>query len=251
MKKGLKEVFAEFFSEPTREGLKEIIDLGYSESNNIEFKSEWIDKAELAKIILSIANSGGGCIIFGLEEKDKVLISNGIEKVKDEAEFTGEIEKFLPRALIKKIELINFRYDEVMYPKVGDKIFQVIFIGSDKKYVPYICESDGNKIYKGDIYIRRGTSSKKINYEELQELLNERVETEYSSSDEILLENELEELKILYSEIPEYKSIFAEGITIGLFEGAKQKNKNYPKEEYEEFISRMIEKKKKQIEELI
>lgn len=247
IKKALKEEFAEFFFEPTREGLKEIIDLGYSENNNIEFKSEWIDKAEIAKIILSIANSGGGCIIFGLQEKDKVLISNGIEKVKDEAEFTGEIEKFLPSALMKKIQLINFRYDEVMYPKVGDKVFQVIFIGSDKKYVPYVCESDGNRIYKGDIYIRRGTSSKKINYEELQELINERVETEYSSSDELLLENELEELKILYSKIPEYKGMFDEAIVRGF----KQKNENYPKEGYEEFISRMIEKKKKQIEKLI
>lgn len=247
--KGMKEVYAQFFEEPTREKLHEVLENKYGESGNLDFKSEWIEKSELAKIVLAIANSGGGSIIFGVKEENGTLQSYGIDNVKDSADFRKEIEKFIPKNLLKNIDLIQFIYDSEVYNKIRNKRFQVVFINAKNDQLPYVCESDGSKVNKGDIYFRRGTNSVKISYEELQEIISLRLDTQYSSTKQIELEEELAQLEILYDNIPQYESSLFGGIS--LFSGVNIPNKNYPEEDFEEFVSSLIEKKKRKIEKLI
>lgn len=66
--KGIKEVYSQFFEEPTRKKLKEILDGSFGETDHMEFKSTWIEKSDLAKKILSIANSNGGAIMSRWEQ---------------------------------------------------------------------------------------------------------------------------------------------------------------------------------------
>lgn len=247
--KGMKEIYAQFFEEPTRERLYEILESKYGESNNLDFKREWIERSELARIILSIANSGGGCIIVGVTEEDDSLVSTGLDSIKDNSDLVKEIEKFIPNNLLRHIELIQFIYDSDVYNNIRNKRFQVLFIDSKTEHLPYLCESDGAKVNRGDIYIRRGTSSMKVTYEELQELINRRVDTQYSSSKEIELEEELSQLELLYGNIPKYKSSIL--ANVNLFSSIGAPNKNYPEEDFEEFVAMLIDKKKEKIKKLI
>ena len=99
--------------------------------------------------------------------------------------------------------------------------------------------------------MRAQTQSIAANHIEVQKLLNRRIETMHSSQREISIKEHLEELKILYEFIPRRKSQL-EGFASIIIESAfTQSNPKYPKESVEEFVSRMIDKKKKMIENLL
>ena len=118
------------------------------------------------------------------------------------------------------------------------------------EYIPFIarCNSDG--IRENVIYVRRGTSTEEANYEELQEIINRRLETGYSSSEELDLSKHLAELHALYNQIPRYVGI-AEIMedSLGSFTG--QVNHSYPKEDFDVFVARMIRDKKEIISDIV
>ncbi len=68
-KKAFKEEFAKFYENPTREGLRELLKNNLGEYPNIDFKSQLPTFSSIARHILGIANSGGGCIILGVAER--------------------------------------------------------------------------------------------------------------------------------------------------------------------------------------
>lgn len=254
-KLSFKEDFAKFFESPDRVLLKTILENHLGEFSYLDFKYNWQTCSKMARHILALANSGGGCIIIGVsEKKDKTLEVTGIEKLKDKAEFTRNTYKFLPDNLKPNIECLDFVYQDSEYSKIIGKKFQVIFVQTDHKYLPFVSMKDGDDdIKENKIYIRQGTESKEANYEELQNIINKRLETSYSSRNEIDLRTHIQEIKMLYELLePTYtKSILLEEIkkTLMLNNLTKTtKNSNYPNENYEKFIARMIEKKKKRIE---
>lgn len=154
----------------------------------------------------------------------------------------------------------TFHYDDTEYGALKGLTFQVIVVGDDPEHLPFLSEADGEqagkKIERNVIYARRGSSTQRASYDQIQRMVNRRIETTHSSRPELELERHLSELKLLYGKITPY---LIEG---GLFQsltalvemtragsGAKRiPNPVYPGEGYEQFVARMIEAKKKRVE---
>ena len=243
-KKGYHEDFTKFFENPTRERLREVIKKYHGELDNLDFKKEWIESSKLAKHILGFANSKRGCIIFGMEQKsDNSLEPVGLSDFKDPSSLKNGIRSFIPEKLI--YELVPFNFEASEYNKIKGKKFQVLFVSDDPKHLPYIAMNNGESIRKNAIYIRDGTKTEEANYEKLQDIINRRIGTGYSSRSENQLEEDLAHLKALYNYIPKYYSSFP---FVNLF---NKPNPKYPNEDFEDFIIKMISLKKKIIESII
>ena len=65
--------------------------------------------------------------------------------------------------------------------------------------------SNGDILNKGRIYSRDGTITKEASYEEIQEMINLRIQTEYSSTSELELDGHLAQLRGLSNKIDRYK----------------------------------------------
>ena len=53
---------------PSRDGFVTFVKESCGEQDNIDFKEKWIEKSKLAKIMLAIANSGGGMVVIGIKD---------------------------------------------------------------------------------------------------------------------------------------------------------------------------------------
>lgn len=252
-RKHLKEEFYNFWDNPTRVAFRDLIKNNVGEFDILDFKESFPEFPKIAKAILAISNLENGCIVLGVkEEKDGVLKPVGLEKIIDKADIIKKIKKYLPSNLLENIELLNFSYEDSEYKKLIGKKFQIIFISYMPEYLPYISKAGGEGIEIDTIYIRRKTESVRANYEELQDIINRRIETGYSSSREMNLKVHLEQLKTLYKEIPKtisYSPFFSNlGLAIPQVLRVEEKpNPEYPKESYNKFILRILDKKKKLI----
>ena len=245
--KGWNEQFSQFFEDPSREGLRDLLQNHFGESNSFDFKENWPPAlSKIARHILGFANSGGGCLVMGIKEKDDNTFDPvGVDKLLDKADIQKGIQKFIPPQI--EYEILNFSYDSSEYPKIVGKKFQVIFVEDIPGYIPFVSKSDGTGIEENAIYVRRGTNTVKANYEELQKVLNRRVETEYFSQREFDLDQHLAELRILYDQIPRYISLGAALASSGV---TGMKNNRYPKEDFETFVKKIIGEKKAIIQEI-
>jgi predicted HTH transcriptional regulator len=242
-KRGFKEYFARFLENPTREGLRDILKNHFGETENLDFKKSWESWPKTAKHILGFANSGGGCIIYGvLQKEDGSFDPVGLEKIVDKAEVMKGVQNFILDKL--KFEILDFAYEESEYPKIKGKKFQILLIEDNPKCIPFISLADGEGIRKNAIYIRRKAETIEADYEGLQEVINRRVETTYSSKSENEFEKQLTLLKVLYQLIPKRISMFE----ISSFPYSfTVENPNYPEETFEGFIKKLIELQKKRI----
>ena len=158
-----KDSLLDFFKEPTLEAFSNFLEENVGEGSQVEFKGRWINDVKLAKIMMGMANSGGGCIVIGVsEETDGSIAATGIpadDRVYDPADFSKIVEKYLPQKVEKCISIKNFFYDNDVYGSLKGKKFQVVFISVEIGDLPIICESDGQreneKLRRGEIYIRR------------------------------------------------------------------------------------------------
>lgn len=254
----LKDVMYEFLQEPSRGRFSEIILNNTGEQNAVEFKKEWIGEQKLAQIILGIANTSGGALIFGVEElSDGGHNPCGLSTFQDKAKMQKKLSKYLPEKLPFTIH--DFDYSGEDYSKLKNKKFQVIIINHEEKNLPYMCPKDGDGLKAGSIYIRRGTSTEQANESEVEELLNKRIKIMYSTKSKLELEEHLQQLKVLFSHIKRthtYNPLFANISTalvnaFSLGASESKPNPNFPEEDYEQFILRMIEEKKKKIERVL
>lgn len=98
--RGWRENFARFFESPSREGLRNLLQGHIGELNSYDFKKEWLTFSKLARHILGLANSGGGCLVFGIKEKkDKTFDPVGLAKLLDKADIHKGIQNFLPSSV--------------------------------------------------------------------------------------------------------------------------------------------------------
>ncbi len=237
--KAWNEDFAKFFSDPSREKLRDLLKNNVGELDSADFKKDWPVLSKVARHILGLANSGGGCLFVGIEEKDdKTFEPIGVDELLDKADLQKGIQKFIPAQI--KYQAVDFPYDHSEYDKLVGKKFQIVFVDDMPEYIPFISRANGEGIKENTIYVRRGTNTDRANYEELQEILNRRIETGYSSQEEFDFNKHLSELRALYDQIPRNISSIRSAFPRGLF----QENPEYPKEDFEEFIRRMIEMKK-------
>lgn len=247
-----KDSLIAFLKEPTMDNFLIFFEGNIGETNNVDFKSEWIEIEKIAQILLGMANSGGGCIIVGITENNGTMDSTGIKgKIFDPADFIKQIEKYFPDSLVGNIQIVNFFYDHIVYRDLMDKKFQMVYIEIDDEMLPVICEHESKYFKKGDIFIRRGTSTEKINYEELNILVKQKVEAINSKVTNEGLQEELQQLKILYDAIPSiinrssFSSLKQSSFVLQAL--GKQENKIYPDESYEQYLVNIIKSKKEKI----
>lgn len=155
----------------------------------------------------------------------------------------------MPSVLVDKVEILDFVYEASEYPKIVGKKFQVIFVGTAPNYSPFTSMADSEGIQKNKIYVRRGTSTEEANYQEVQNIINKRIETGYSSRNEIDLRTHIEELEMLYG-LVKSSYIFPTSLissqlqslssaALNIAEQYKSiPNRHYPTESYEAFIAR-------------
>ena len=217
----------------------------------MDFKEQWIDRQKIAEIILGIANSGGGALIFGVKENDDGTLSAvGLNQLEDKEKENSKIQKFLTDIL--DFQIYDFDFNGENYSKVNGKLFQILCISSKEIELPYVWKKDSNGAEVGCIFYRRGTKTIKANMQEIQNMIDKRIEATYMEESNLQLEEHLKQLKTLYNNLVPYKyslnGIF-QGInslaSIGGARIAGVKNPGYPGESYEDFVNRMIEQKRK------
>ena len=253
----MKETIYSILQEPTREKFVEYLLNGGGEQDNVDFKEKMIDHQKLSEVILGIANNGGGVIIFGIKENDDGTIEAvGLEQLKDKEKVTSKLQKYLPEAL--HINVIDYDFTNENYSKLNGKLFQMICIECNDLDLPYVWKKDTDGVEAGCIFYRRGTKTIKANMQEIKEMIDKRIEAAYIEESNLQLEEHLKQLKTLYNYISPNKfvspfdkiwgNIYG---TSGVTSIAGISNPNYPKESYEDFITKMIEKKKKKIEKVL
>jgi hypothetical protein len=260
--KSVHESFSRFFESPSRESLRAFLKDHVGELRNCDFKEQWPENAAVAKHLLGIANAGGGCLILGVKESTAGLEPVGITELKDKADIVSGVRLYLPEPLVTSLEIADFSYTAAEYPALIGKSFQALFIQSDAESLPYVAQRAGSGVRSGAIYIRREGATEEANYEEVQRLLRSRVSTSAQSAKASTLKEHLEEVKVLYAEIPRSIQTTAPPITrvdwakdlakiASMFVGEREPNPDYPKEDYQAFIHRLLDGKKKLIERLL
>lgn len=262
-RKSHHESFAKFFEQPTRESLRELLKDRLGETRELDFKEEWIEDSKLARHLLGFGNSGGGCIVFGVNDKSEPV---GLLDIKDDTAFRNGVKKFLPHELLDKVLLLPFSYKDSEYPILIGKKFQICIIEDDPTKLPYVSLADGKNISSNTVYIRRGASSEKATHIELQECINRRLDTGYSSQKELDLQTHLEQLKVLYKHVKEQhkdhifpKNLFKEALAPildslpGLLDqytivSNPKYDERYTEAGFDDFIKKLINSKKFRIE---
>lgn len=260
----IKEYMYGFLQEPTREKFIDLVFDGVGEQDSIDFKKIWIDPQKLSEIILGMANTGGGVIILGVDEKeDGTMEAVGLEEIVDKEKQHSKISKFLPNTV--KFDILDFDFSGEAYSKIENKMYQIIVINSEDKDLPYMWDRDSNENQVGCVFIRKGTKTVKANSFELSELIGKKIRSMYAEGSRLALEEHLEQLKTLYEYVGVkenviHKNILNIGQTLlerfqaiseSLGEVERSKNPFYPEEDFEEFIANMIKKKKIKIERVL
>lgn len=262
--KQLKDIVYKLLQEPTLDNFREFLHSQTGEHNAIDFKRQWIEDAVLAKEMLSLANSQGGVIVFGVAEKDdKSVSTEGLSAIKDKATISNGIKNFISSNL--KYEIYDFSYNTSEYEALNGKCFQMLVVEDTPQYIPFLSKRESGSLKQNMIYVRRGTSCEIANEEEIQAMLNRRMNYLHPLNGEPLqLDEHLKQLKILYEKIDKNHVYYKNGIPNGMYsffstlsnliakgEKVVEPNPFYPDEGYEQFVSRMIAEKKKKIERVL
>lgn len=261
--------YDQFLKEPTKDNFRDFMKKSCGELNEMDFKETWIDKGPLAKIMLAMENNGGGIIVFGVKEnEDNTFDILGLDSLKDTADISNSISRLVSSSL--DYEVFNFVFDSDVYGKFENKKFQIMVIHDTPERLPFVSLGQSEKIEKDVIYVRRGTKSEKATSEEINRIIERKIATIYSENTDMSLDQHLEQLKKLYSELPQKIQVLVRkgtqpnfaaalkvfGERIGALYGTpdeyeEKDNPNYPDEGYEAFILRMINAKKLKIEKVL
>jgi hypothetical protein len=240
---------SEFFGEPNREKLREILRSYDSEYDNLDFKKDWIDNAKLSKHVLAMGNSGGGLIVFGvIENDDKTFSVEGLEELKDKADVA--IDQYLPEDARDIYVIENFDYASSDWGELEGKKFQVLLIDDVPMILPLIAQKGAEGRIKRDaIYVRKNTRSVEAGQSDLNRLIDHRVRAQLNqeSGD---LRKDLSQLRALYDfaskdkptplGVPDSSSVHF-SLEEQLLPGRRG--------DFHRFIERKISEKEKQIEE--
>lgn len=271
MKKHFKDIFYEDFLEnPTKDKFRDLLKNNFGELDEFDFKEAWIEKGKLAKLVLAMANSRGGVVIFGIKQKDDGTFEPvGLEKFKDDADINNDLARYISPNLY--YEIFNFDYKGSEYEAVENKKFQVLIVNDTPDKLPFISLNQADGLTEDTIYIRRGTKSEKATNEDIARIIDDRIKTIYKDGTNLELNEHLSQLKQLYNELPQKIKVLIRKGEPTEFGNAMQKfaqsigklymkseneyeekdNPSYPEESYEAFILRMIEYKKLKIEKVL
>ena len=264
IKQGKDKLYDAFLKSPSKDNFREFLQNALGEMDEVDYKEIWIEKGHLAKTLLAMANSRGGIIVVGIkEEEDGSLTPVGLNEFKDKAVINNEIAKYIPPEL--DYVIYDFNYDTSEYEAVKGKKFQLLHVHDTPERLPFISRGETTGLEKDTIYIRRGTKCEKASAAEIDTLLETKVQTIFKESSNLSLEQHLDQLRILYNELPKKvkrlvrkaePSAAAVGLELlaSIITGSTRDeyeeidNPDYPEESYEAFINRMIKMKKLKIE---
>lgn len=258
--------YDEFLKEPTKDNFRNFLSKNCGELDEVDYKATWIDKGHLAKTMLAMANSNGGAIIVGVkEEDDGTLTPTGLENFKDKAIINDDIHKLVPAEL--DYQVLDFSYDSSEYEKMQNKKFQMLIVFDTPDRLPFVSQGETTGLEKDVIYVRRGTKCEKATASDIEKIIYNRLETTFKEASDMTLSEHLEQLKILYAELPkQIKVLIKKGaptkLALALSSFGKLltetediyeelDNPNYPEESYEAFVLKMIAKKKLKIEKVL
>lgn len=195
----IKEDIAGFVADPTREGLQELIRFFGGEFDQYELKEFWPPLPRMAKTALAIANSGGGVILFGI--RDATLEPVGLAELAPKQTVFDTFRSFIPPPLMNEITLLDFDYADATYEPLRGKQIQVLAIPDLPEFIPFVCEEEWHKdddhVRRGAIYVRSGTNTREGNYDQVQRLLNRRIEAVGPQSSTNEVKRELDQLRLL------------------------------------------------------
>lgn len=255
--KNFKDVFYKLVKEPTLGNFREFVKHNTGEHNAIDFKASWLKADKLAKEILAIANSGGGILVFGIQENDDGSFScTGLTQLEDKADIGKKLGKYISTDL--KYEVYDLSYSDSEYKELEGKQFQLLVIDDIPACVPFIASKSGTDIKEGTIYTRRGTSCEEVNETEIRQIIQRRLSHEFPNGGHPLsLSDHLDQLQALYAHIPKNVSIPGfpspdmplDSVINGFWRSLIASNPNplYPQETYDAFVASMIEAKKGKI----
>ncbi len=261
--KQIKDIVYDLLQEPTLDKFRVFLHGQTGEHNSIDFKSKWIEGASLAKEMLALANSGGGIIVFGIaENEDKTPRIDGLPEIRDKAVISNEIKNFISSNI--EYEVYDFSYTTSEYELLKGKKLQMLVVKDTPERIPFLAEKESGSLKQNMIYVRRGTSCEVANQEELNNILNRRINFMHPLNGEPLeLKEHLNQLKTLYESTEKntvhYNRISSEW-TKKLLDAATEftfgkriedPNPFYPEEAYDAFVARMISEKKKKIERVL
>lgn len=247
--KSYHESFARFFETPTREAFRDLIRSNIGELRSCDFKVSWTPHASLAKHVLGLANTEGGCIVFGVAESDDgALESVGLRKLADKADVSNGLKGHIPEALLRLVDVVDFAFEASEYPGLVGKRFQVLFVEDDPTHLPFVALSDGKSIRRGAVYYRSEGITEEATYDQLQEIINRRLATGHSTQREMDLKTHLDQLNALYSAIARANVTWGSSLAAAALAGMSVPNPKYPKEDFESFVVRMIRDKKLRIQ---
>ena len=241
-----KEDMYEFFKDPNREKLREVLQSYDAENDNLDFKTQWIDHSKLAKHTLAFANSGGGAIVFGIRENDDGTFDvEGLDQFKDKSDIA--IDQYLPEEAENLYEIVEFNFGSSEWDALEENLFQVLLVDYSPLSLPLFATKGGSDVNQDEIYIRDNTKSIEAGKSELENLINRRVkaELEQESGD---LREDISQLRTLCN----YKggsvlSLFTDSGSYGLADQLKSQGQK----EFERYIDSRIQRKKDQIDETL
>ena len=251
-----KEDVYKLLQNPTRENFIKILFKGSGELDNLDYKENWIKEQKISEIIIGMANGGGAIIVGVKENEDGTFDSIGLEKIEDTEKIHNKIYNFLPENV--KFEVFDFDFTDESSDKIQGTLFQMIIVESDDKELPYVWKKNTDIAEEGCIFYRRGTKTVKANTLEIKDMINKRLEAEEINSSNLKLEEHLKQLQTLYDYIEpstfssSYFNKFFKGSNFARIAGLTgNRNEYYPVESYDEFVEKMIEKKKKKNEKIL
>jgi len=257
--KSIKESFYNFFENPDRDMFRKLILDNTGEHDDLDFKTEPTNEPTISKDILAMANKAGGALIFGVTENklDNSFEPVGLTKPTDKTEFKTKIGHYLPDQLV--YEVYDLQYQESEYPKLANKFFRIILIEYTPQYIPFLAKKDGGGIRKAEVYIRHNSSTIPSEFSHIQDIINRRLATGYSSARELSLQEHFDELKQIYSliSVGEWRNWQSDHYE-AYFEALNdddgsyfEANPKYPKENFEDFVVKMLELKKQIITSMV
>ncbi len=259
--KQIKDIVYTLLQEPTLDNFREFLKSQTGEHNAIDFKREWICKDKLAKLMLALANYGGGVVVFGVQENDdKTFSCEGLQELKAKEQAESEVKAYISTNL--KYEIYDFSYQSSEYDALNGKKFQMLVVEDTPEFLPFISHKQSTDIKKAAIYIRRGTSDELVDEQELENILKRRNQRIFPETGKPLeLQEHINQLKTLYDNVEPIRITYSRAnsfkivkdaidrITMG--EKKEEKNPLYPDESYEEFIVNMIGLKKQKIKRVL
>lgn len=143
----------------------------HRESKNVEYKENFNHAGwdEYLRNFSAFANNNGGYIVFGVKDKPKVPLGLRDESAKmfddiDEEFISGEINKIFSPSIQWEKHLVE----------VYGKYFAVIYV-YEGVIKPIIAKHDEGNIKNGEIYYRYAGRTQKIEYGELNEIIENRI----------------------------------------------------------------------------